>query len=59
VTNSLGILGLLFADDFSAASFRSYELQNKFELVDEYCKNPNLKCNLGKSKIIVFKKEEK
>ena len=49
----------MFADDFSIASFRSYDLQKKFELVDTYCKNWNLKCNLSKSKIMVFKKEEK
>jgi hypothetical protein len=35
VTNSLGILGLLFAEDFSIASFGSYELQKKFELVEK------------------------
>jgi hypothetical protein len=59
VTNSLEILGLFFVDDFSIASVRSYELQKKFELVDKYCKNRNLKCNLSKSKIMVYKKEEK
>jgi hypothetical protein len=58
MTNSLGIPGLLFADDFSVASSRSYELQKKFELVDKYCKNRSLKCNLSKSKIMVFKKKE-
>jgi hypothetical protein len=56
VTISLGIPGLLFADDFSIASFRSYGLQKKFELVYQYCKNRNLKCNLSKSKIMVYKK---
>jgi hypothetical protein len=59
VTNSLGILGLLFAYDFSIASSRSYELQKKFELADNYYKIRNLKCNFSKSKIMAFKKEEK
>jgi hypothetical protein len=59
VTNSLGIPRLLFADDFSIESFRSYELQKKFKLVYKYCKNRNLKCNLSNSKITVFKKEDK
>jgi hypothetical protein len=29
---------------------------NKIELVDQYCKNWNLKCNLNKFKTMVFKK---
>jgi len=59
VTNSLGIPGLLFAEDFSIESFRSYELQKKLKVVDKCCKNRNLKCNLSKSKIKVFEKEDK
>jgi hypothetical protein len=56
MTISLGIPGLLFADDFPTASFRNYGIQKKFELVDQYIKNRNLKCNLRKSKLMVFKK---
>jgi hypothetical protein len=52
----LRILGLLFVDDLAIASFTSYGLQKKIELVDQYCKNWNLKCNLNKFKIMVFKK---
>jgi hypothetical protein len=54
--NRLRILGLLFADDLAIASSTSCGLQKKIELVEQYCKNWNLKYNLSKSKIIAFKK---
>jgi hypothetical protein len=47
---------LLLVDDLAVASFTSYGLQKKFERVDQYCKDWNLRCNLSKCKIMVFKK---
>jgi hypothetical protein len=41
------------------ASSTSYGLRTKIELVDKYCKNWNLECNLDKSKVTVFKKGKK
>jgi hypothetical protein len=45
--------GFLFVDDLAVG------LQKKIALVDQYCKNLNLKCNLNKLKIVVIKKREK
>jgi hypothetical protein len=52
----LRIPGLLFADDLAIGSSTSCELQKKIELVEQYYKIWNLKCNLNKSKITSFKK---
>jgi hypothetical protein len=58
VPGGLRILGLLFAGDLPMASSTSYGLQKKIELVDKYCKNLNLRCNLNKSKIMILQEEE-
>jgi hypothetical protein len=51
-TGRTTIPGLLFADDLSVSSFISNGLQKEVR----YCKEWNLKCNLSKSKIVIFKK---
>jgi hypothetical protein len=56
VIRELKIPGLLFTDDLVIASFTSYGLQKKVEWLDWYCKDWNLRCNLSKFKIMVFKK---
>jgi hypothetical protein len=58
VIQDLKIPGLLFADDLALAFFffTCYGLQKKVESVDQYCKDWNLRCNLSKCKIMVFKK---
>jgi hypothetical protein len=50
------IPGLLFADDLAVSSFTSNGLQKEIDQIVRYCKEWNLKCNLRKSKIVVFKK---
>jgi hypothetical protein len=55
VIRELKIPGLLFADDLAVASFTCYGLQEQIERVDQYCKDWNLRCNLSKCKIMVFK----
>jgi hypothetical protein len=49
------IPGLLLADDLAVSSFTSSGLQKEIDQIVRYCKEWNLKCNLSKSKIIVFK----
>jgi hypothetical protein len=56
VIKELKILGLLFADDLAAASFTRYGLQKKVEQVDQYCRDWNLRRNVSKFKIMIFKK---
>jgi hypothetical protein len=48
--------GLLFVDDLAVSSFTSNGLQKEIHQIVRYCKEWNLKCNLSKSKIVVFKK---
>jgi hypothetical protein len=47
---------LLYADDLAVVYFTSYGLQKKVERVDQCCKGWNLRCNLSKYEIMVFKK---
>jgi hypothetical protein len=54
VIGGIGIVGLLFADDFAVALFTSYGLQNKFYLAHKYFNGRNLRCSMDKSKIIFF-----
>jgi Reverse transcriptase (RNA-dependent DNA polymerase). len=54
--NKLRIPRLLFAKDLAIASFTSYRLQKKIELVNQYCKNWNLESNMNKYETTVFKK---
>jgi hypothetical protein len=51
------ISGLLFADDLAVSSFTNNGLQKKIDQIVRYCKELNLKCNLSKSKIVVFRME--
>ena len=44
--------GFLFVDDLAVATLTNYGLQKKIALVDQYCRNLNLKCNLNKLKIV-------
>jgi hypothetical protein len=50
------IPGLLFADELAFASFIINGLQKAVDQVTSYCKEWSLKCNLNKTKIVVFKK---
>jgi hypothetical protein len=52
--NGLRVLGLF--DNSDIASFTSYGLHKKSELINQYCNSWNLKFNLNISKITVFKK---
>jgi hypothetical protein len=38
---------------WTAVPFTSYGLQKKVERADQYCKDCNLRCNVGKCKIMV------
>jgi hypothetical protein len=40
----------------AVASFTGFGIQKKIGLVDQYCKNWNLKCDCNKFKIMVFEK---
>jgi hypothetical protein len=59
IIGGIRIVGWLFTDDFAVASFTSYGLQNKFDLVHKYCNGRNLRCNMNKSKIIFFLENRK
>jgi hypothetical protein len=48
--------GLLFAGDLAVSSFTNNGLQKEIYQIVRYCKECNLKRNLSKSKIVVFKK---
>jgi hypothetical protein len=50
---------MLFAGDLAVSSFTSSGLQEEIDQVVRSCKEWNLKCNLSKSKIVVFKKGRK
>jgi hypothetical protein len=56
LTGITTIPGLLFADYLAFSSFTINGLQKAIEQVTEYCRDWNLKCNLNKTKILVFKK---
>jgi hypothetical protein len=47
---------LLFTDDLAVYSFTSNGLEKEIDQIVRYCKEWTLKCNLSKSKIVVFKK---
>lgn len=49
-------MGILLADDLAVIYFISYVCQKRIKLGDKYCKNWKLKCNLNKSKVVVFNK---
>jgi hypothetical protein len=50
------IPGLLFADDLAVSSFTINSLQKTIDQVTKYCREWKLKCNLNKTKILVYKK---
>jgi hypothetical protein len=51
------IPGLLFADDLAVSSCSSNGLQKEIDQIVRHCKEWNFKCNLRKSKILVFQKK--
>jgi hypothetical protein len=50
------LLGLLSTDDLAVSSFTSNGLQKEINQIVMYCKEWNFKCNLSKSKILIFRK---
>jgi hypothetical protein len=56
VIGTTTISGVLFADDLAFASFTINGLQKAVDQVTSYCREWSLKCNLNKTKIVVFKK---
>jgi hypothetical protein len=59
VIGTTTIPGLLFADDLPFSSFTIIGIQKAINQVKKYCRECNLKCNLNKTKIFVFKKRGK
>ena len=51
------ISSLLFADDLAIFSLSQKELQNKINILEEYCYNWGLELNMKKTKIIIFNKQ--
>ena len=51
------ISSLLFADDLAIFSLSQKELQNKINILEEYCYNWGLELNIKKTKIIIFNKQ--
>jgi hypothetical protein len=56
VIGKVSILGLMFADNLAIGSFAANGLQRGIDQIVKYCGDWNLKCNLKKTKILVFKK---
>jgi hypothetical protein len=56
VIGRISIPGLMFADDLAIGSFTVSGLQRGIDQTVKYCSDWNLKCNLQKTKILVFKK---
>jgi hypothetical protein len=59
VIGKMSIPGLLFADDLATGSFTVNGLQRGIDQIVKYCSDWSLKCNLKKTKILVFKKRRK
>jgi hypothetical protein len=55
VIGKMSIPGLMFADDLAIGSFTVNGLQRGIDQMVKYCGDWNLKCNLKKTKILVFK----
>ena len=51
------ISSLLFADDLTFFSLSRKKLQNKINILEEYCYNWGLELNIKKTKIIIFNKQ--
>ena len=51
------ISSLLFADDLAIFSLSQEELQNKINILEEYCYKWGLELNMKKTKIIIFNKQ--
>jgi hypothetical protein len=56
VIGKMSIPGLMFADDLAIGSFTVNGLQRGIDQIVKYYNDWNLKCNLKKTKILVFKK---
>jgi hypothetical protein len=50
------IPGLLYVDDLAIGAFTVNGLQKVIDQIVKYCKDWGVKCNLNKTKIIIFKK---
>jgi hypothetical protein len=55
VIGKMSIPVLIFADDLAIGSFTENGLQRGIDQIVKYCGDWNLKCNLKKTKILVFK----
>jgi hypothetical protein len=53
------VSGLLFADDLAVRTTTSMRMQRAINSIKKYCEEWKLKININKTKIVVFKKEEK
>ena len=49
------LVALMFADDVSSFSDTVINLQHQINCIEEYCKTVNMKINLSKTKIVVFR----
>jgi hypothetical protein len=58
VIGNMPIPGLLFADDLAIGSFTVNGLQRRIDQIVKYCSDWNLRYNLKKTKILVFRKGE-
>jgi hypothetical protein len=56
VIGKISIQELMFADDLTIGSFTVNGLQREIDQIVKFCSDWNLKCNLKKTKILVFKK---
>jgi hypothetical protein len=56
VIGKMSIPGLMFAADLAIGSFTVNGLKRGTDQIVKYCGDWNLKCNLKKTKILVFKK---
>jgi hypothetical protein len=56
VIGKMSIPGLMFVYDLAIGSFTVNGLQRGIDQMVKYCGDWNLKCNLKKTKILVFKK---
>jgi hypothetical protein len=55
VIGTTTLSGLLCADDLASSSFTINGLEKAIDKVTKYCREWNLKCNLNKTEILVFK----
>jgi hypothetical protein len=56
MVSNVTIPGLLYADDLAIGAFMVNGMQKAIYQIVKYCGDWSVKCNLNKTKIIVFKK---